>query len=60
MIMDIKTKVLHSERDISVKDKVEMDDDRIRVISTYKADEHLVNCVKKSEESFKHTHSLGM
>ncbi len=58
MIMDIKTKVLHSERDVSVKDKVEMDDDRIRVISTYKADEHFVNCVKKSEESFKHTHSF--
>ena len=39
MVRNITTKVLHSERDISTKEKVDRKSDEIRVVSTYKADE---------------------
>ncbi len=58
MIKEITTKVLHSERDISVKEKNEETDDQIRVISTFKADDKMVSTVKKCEESFKATPSF--
>ena len=58
MITEIKTKVLNIERDISVKNKVVAEDDQIRVISTFKADNDIVTCVKNSEEGFQHTPSF--
>ena len=58
MVGEITNKVLNSLRDISVKEKNEVGDDSIRVISTFGADDKLVNAVKKSEETFKMTPSL--
>ena len=50
--------VLHSVRDISVKGRVDTDSVQIRVVSTFQADENIVNCVKNSEENFKQTPSF--
>ena len=58
MLGEITNKVLNSLRDISVKQKNEVNDDSIRVISTFGADDKLVSAVKKSEETFKMTPSL--
>ena len=58
MVGEITNKVLNSLRDISVKQKNEVNDDSIRVISTFGADDKLVSAVKKSEETFKMTPSL--
>ena len=58
MVTDITSKVLSTERDISVKEKEENITDQIRVISTYKADDKLVSAVKNSEDNFKLTPSF--
>ena len=59
MINGITTKVFTSERDISVKQqKVFDNDDKIRVVSTYKADENIVKAVKNSEDNLKLTQSF--
>ena len=59
MVSEISTKVQNSERDISIKQKIEtLNSNQIRVISTYKADNTLVDVVRKSEESFKQTASF--
>ena len=58
MVSEIKTKVLNSERDISIKTKNDQPDDKIRVVSTYKADDNIVSSISKSEENFKHTPSF--
>ena len=53
MVRNITTKVLHSERDISIKEKIERKSDEIRVVSTYKADDLIVKAVKSCEDSLK-------
>ena len=59
MVNEITTKVLNSERDISTKQKVDtQNDDQIRVISTYEADENIVDAVKNCEENLKLTQSF--
>ena len=58
MVDEIKSKVLNSERDISIKERPSLDTDQIRVVSTFRADEDIVKCVKDSEESFKQTPSF--
>ena len=59
MVNEITTKVLNSERDISIKQKsVIQNKDQIRVISTYEADRTIVEVIKKSEASFKQTNSF--
>ena len=58
MVMNITNRVLNLERDISVKERNPVDDDRIRVISTFGADEKIVKTMKKSEETFKLTRSF--
>ena len=58
MISNITEKVLNSERDISVKNKQELEGDEIVVVSTYEADEAIVKSVKESEENFKRTQSF--
>ena len=58
MVDEIRNKVLHSVRDISIKNKENVESDQIRVVSTFQADEDIVNCVKNSEEGFKQTPSF--
>ena len=58
MVTEITAKVLDSERDISIKQKEDNPSDQIRVISTYKADEKIVDVIKKSEDVFKTTPSF--
>lgn len=59
MVSDITTKVLHLDRDISIKQvTVTANKDKIRVVSTYEADSTIVAVVKKSEEVFKQTPSF--
>ena len=56
MVNEITTKVFNSERNISVKNVTQPEDDgKIRVISTFKADKSIVDAVKKSEENLKLT-----
>ena len=58
-VQNITTKVLNTRRDISIKDKADRDnDDQIRVISTFMADEKLIKVVKDCEESLKLTPSF--
>ena len=58
MIKNITTKVLNLPRNIAVKEKSENDDERIRVISTFKADDATVKAILGCEESFKQTPSF--
>ena len=58
MVTDITTKVLNSARDISLKNKTDEANDQIRVVSTFKADNNIVNRITKSEENFKQTPSF--
>ena len=59
MVRNITMKVLNSERDISIKVRVdEENDDKIRVISTFKADDHIIKAVQSCEESLKLTQSF--
>ena len=59
MVKNITTKVLNSDRDISIKENKEnSSDDLIRVISTYKTDDNMIKAVKRSEESLKLTKSF--
>ena len=59
MVHSITTKVLNSERDITMKEKIDKTNkDRIRVVSTYKADENMVKVIKNCEESLKLTQSF--
>ena len=59
MVQNITNKVLNSERDISIKEKNDRENnDRIRVVSTFMADERLMKAVKDSEESLKLTQSF--
>ena len=58
MVRNITTKVLNSERDISIKEKVDRTSDQIRVVSTYKADDSIVKAVKSCEDSLKLTQSF--
>ena len=51
MISNITEKVLNSERDISVKNKQELEGDKIVVVSTFEADEAIVRSVKESISS---------
>ena len=51
MVRNITTKVLNLERDISIKEKrEELDNEKIMVLSTFQADETIVEAVKESEE----------
>ena len=59
MVNEITTKVFNSERNISVKNVTQPEDDgKIRVISTFEADKSIVDAVKKSEENLKLTQSF--
>ena len=59
MVNEITTKVFNSERNISVKNVTQPEDDgKIRVISTFEADKSIVDAVKKSEENLKITQSF--
>ena len=59
MVSEITTKVQNLERDISVKQKIEKEDDgKVIVVSTYDADESIVEALKESEENFKRTQSF--
>ena len=59
MVNEITTKVLNSERDVSIRRKTDtQNDDQIRVISTYEADKNIVNAVKNSEENLNLTQSF--
>ena len=58
MIENITNKVLTLPRNIAVKDKSEEVDDKIRVISTFKADDSTIQAIKNTTESFKHTPSF--
>ena len=59
MVHNITTKVLNSERDITMKEKIDKTNkDQIRVVSTYKADENMVKVIKNCEESLKLTQSF--
>ena len=59
MINNITNKVLNSERDISLKEKQELEgNEKIIVVSTFEADEEIVKTVKESEENFKRTQSF--
>ena len=58
LVSEITTKVLHTERDISLKQKTDTHSDQIRVVSTYRADNNIVEVVRKSEENFKQTPSF--
>ena len=58
MVRNITTKVLNSERDISIKEKVDRNSDEIRVVSTYRADDAIVKSVKSCEDSLKLTQSF--
>ena len=51
MVNEITTKVFNSERNISVKNVTQPeDDDKIRVISTFEADKSIVDAVKKAKK----------
>ena len=61
MVTEITQKVLNSERDISVKQRQEIQNDgKIIVVSTFEADSAIVKAVKESEEninrSFRNQH----
>ena len=59
MINNITQKVLNSDRDISLKERQELDvNEKIIVVSTFEADEEIVKTVKESEENFKRTQSF--
>ena len=58
MVMEITNKVLNLQRDISVKERDSVDDGKIRVVSTFGADEKIVSIVKRSEDTFKLTRSF--
>ena len=58
MVSNMTTKVLNSQRDIAVRNKTEVDDEQIRVVSTFKADDNIVASIKNSEEGFKQTPSF--
>ena len=59
MVKNITTKVLNLERDISIKEKgEELKNEKIMVVSTFQADETIVEAVKESEENFKRTQSF--
>ena len=59
MVRNITSKVLNSERDISIKENQEIrHDDKIIVVSTFDADKTLVETVKESEENLKRTQSF--
>ena len=49
MVSKITTKVQNLKRDISVKQKIEKEDDgKVIVVSTYDADESIVEALKES------------
>ena len=58
MVREIATKVLNTVRDITIKNKTEIENSQIRVVSTFKADQSLIKSVRNSEESFKQTPSF--
>ena len=60
MINEITNKVKNSVRDISKKttEKEQNDQDKIIVVSTYEADENILEQIKKSEETLKRTVSF--
>ena len=59
MVEEITNKVMNSERNIGVKEaKVKDLSEKIIVVSTCKADEHIVRAVSQSEENLKKTKSF--
>ena len=59
MVDEITAKAQNSVRDISIKQKVNKEDDgKIIVVSTYNADSSIVEAVQESEENFKRTQSF--
>ncbi len=59
MVKNITTKVLNSDRDLSIKEKVEQESEgQIRVVSTYKADDDMIKAIKNCEDSLKLTQSF--
>ena len=59
MVTNITNKVLNSERDISRKEIQELEENnRIIVVSTFRADDSITKSVKESEENFKRTVSF--
>ncbi len=58
MVTEITNKVQNSARNIAEQAKQEEDCDKILVVSTYGADQNIVDVVKESEKSFKQTQSF--
>ena len=59
MVKEITSKVLNSERDISVKHKEKKENqEKIVVVSTYQADKNIVEAVTDCEENLKRTQSF--
>ena len=59
MITEITNKVQNSERNISVRPKKDQkDSEKIIVVSTYAADDSIVETIKDSEENLKRTESF--
>jgi len=59
MVTEITTKAQNSARDISIKQKIDKEDDgKIIVVSTYEADSSIVEALHESEENFKRTQSF--
>ena len=59
MITEITNKVQNSVRDISKKPKKEQkDQDKIIVVSTYEADNNILEAIRNSEENLKRTQSF--
>ena len=51
MVKNITTKVLNSDRDLSIKEKVEQESEgQIRVVSTYKADDDMIKAMPGNVE----------
>ena len=59
MVDEITNKVLNSERDIGVKERKQQEvSDQVIVVSTYEADENIVEAVRQSEENLRKTQSF--
>ena len=60
MVDEITNKVLNSERDIAVKERKQQEvSDQVIVVSTYEADESIVEAVRQSEENLRKPKVFG-
>ena len=58
MVENITGKVLNLPRIIEVKERSDNEDERVRVISTFKAGDATVKAIEGCEESFRQTPSF--